>query len=51
MPAVEFFVEILDAANDEEWIIPMDINDTQITMKLDTGAQANIIPERVSSKT
>ena len=24
----------------------MDINGTQITMKLDTGAQANILPER-----
>ena len=42
----EFYVEIVDAANDDEWIIPMDINDTLITIKLDTGAQANIIPER-----
>lgn len=28
----------------EEWIIHMDVNSTDVTLKLDTGAQVNILP-------
>jgi hypothetical protein len=41
----EFFVEELGSQDSEnEWIIPMEVNDTTVSFKLDTGAQVNILP-------
>ncbi|XP_014675600.1 PREDICTED: uncharacterized protein K02A2.6-like [Priapulus caudatus] len=42
----EFFVDTVNTANtSQSWIVPLDINGTVLPMKLDTGANANIISE------
>lgn len=43
----EFYVDVVTNNNTEEedWIMTLKVNDTHTTMKLDTGAQANVISE------
>lgn len=33
----------IDAVGEDKWIAPLQINGARITMKLDTGAKANLI--------
>lgn len=36
--------EVKDRINDDEWITHLDINGTNVALKMDTGAQANVLP-------
>lgn len=38
--------EVKDRINDDEWITHLDINGTNVALKMDTGAQANVLPWR-----
>lgn len=48
----EFNVDAVRENNTDrkDWILTLRVNQTHIAMKLDTGAQANVISESVSSK-
>lgn len=48
----EFYVDVVTEQNTDkkDWILKLKVNDTDIAMKLDTGAQANVISETVSNK-
>lgn len=38
-------LELSEDTDDDEWIVPITVNDTIIAFKLDTGAQANLMSE------
>ena len=38
------FVDALGDEDEEEWILPMKINNTTVSFKLDTGAGCNVLP-------
>lgn len=48
----EFYVDVVTEQNADkkDWIMELKVNDTDIVMKLDTGAQANVISETVFNK-
>lgn len=48
----EFYVDVVTEENTDkkDWILKLKVNDTDIAMKLDTGAQANVISETVFNK-
>ena len=37
-------------AGNDEWKLPLDTNGVRITYKLDMGAQANLLPERLTKR-
>ena len=38
-------LELSEDTGDDEWIVPITVNDTVMRFKLDTGAQANLMSE------
>ena len=48
----EVYVDVVTKQNRDKknWILTLKVNDTNIAMKLDTGAQANVISETVFNK-
>lgn len=48
----EFYVDVVTEQNTDkkDWILKLKVNNTDIAMKLDTGAQANVISETVFNK-